>query len=76
MRTPPNERLSPDIVEAADSPNSGSERRCVLSGETVAREDAIRLAISPEGEVLPDPQAKAPGRGAWIAPDRARLGRY
>ena len=73
MRTPPNERLSPDIVEAPAPPNPGSERRCVLSGEAIAREDAIRLAISPEGEVLPDPQAKAPGRGAWIAPDRARL---
>jgi predicted RNA-binding protein YlxR (DUF448 family) len=33
----------------------------------------IRLAISPDGDVLPDPQAKAPGRGAWIAPDRAAL---
>nr|WP_325053187.1 DUF448 domain-containing protein [Erythrobacter insulae] len=52
---------------------SGSERRCILCGETLPRTDLVRLAISPEGQVLPDPGAKAPGRGAWIAPDRAAL---
>ncbi|MEM6907899.1 MAG: DUF448 domain-containing protein [Pseudomonadota bacterium] len=73
MRTPPNERLTPEIAETAASRASGSERRCILSGETAAREDLVRLALSPDGEVLPDPQAKAPGRGAWVAPDRAAL---
>ncbi|MFU7528385.1 DUF448 domain-containing protein [Qipengyuania sp. ASV99] len=77
MRTPTNERLTSDIVDAPSTRKAGqpseSERRCVLSGKTVARDDAIRLAISPTGEVLPDPGAKAPGRGAWIAPDRAEL---
>ncbi|BDI61715.1 DUF448 domain-containing protein [Qipengyuania nanhaisediminis] len=74
MRTPPNERVDSDIVDdGAHGPASGSERRCVLSGETFPREDLIRLAVSLTGEVLPDPGAKAPGRGAWIAPDRAAL---
>jgi uncharacterized protein len=74
MRTPPNECVSSDITETSlPEANSGSERRCVLSGETFPREELIRLAISPDGDVLPDPQAKAPGRGAWIAPDRAAL---
>ena len=73
MRTPPNERLTPDIVDAPRSRDSGSERRCILSGETRPREELLRLAISPEGHVLPDPGAKAPGRGAWIAPDRQAL---
>lgn len=74
MRTPPNERLTSDIVEGpARGGNSGSERRCILSQRSFAREELIRLAISPDGEVLPDPNAKAPGRGAWIAPDRSAL---
>ncbi|MEM9501011.1 MAG: DUF448 domain-containing protein [Pseudomonadota bacterium] len=73
MRTPPNERLTPDIAEAVDSRISGSERRCILSGKTAAREELVRLAVSPDGFVLPDPGAKAPGRGAWIAPDRGAL---
>ncbi|MEO1119850.1 MAG: DUF448 domain-containing protein [Pseudomonadota bacterium] len=73
MRTPPNERLIPDIVDDGASGKAGSERRCILSGETQPRESLVRLAISPDGDVLPDPGAKAPGRGAWIAPDRGAL---
>ncbi len=42
------------------------QRTCILSGRTANRADLIRLALSPGGEVLPDPAAKAPGRGAWI----------
>jgi len=72
MRTPRNERLSSDI--AADGP----ERRCILSGEHGARAALIRLAVSPPGpdgacDVLPDVQARAPGRGAWIGVTRADL---
>src|SRR3546814_13531657 len=33
----------------------------------------LRLALSPDGLVLPDAAARAPGRGAWLAPDRAAL---
>lgn len=77
MRTPPNERLTSDIVEpelpAAVANDPGSERRCILSGESSARDDLLRLAISPDGLVLPDVAGKAPGRGAWITPDRALL---
>lgn len=46
------------------------ERKCILSGEHGSRDALIRLAIGPDGEVLPDLGAKAPGRGAWISPDR------
>ncbi|MCZ8137591.1 MAG: DUF448 domain-containing protein [Porphyrobacter sp.] len=77
MRTPPNERLTSDIVEPSLSAPSdrvaGSERRCILSGEHDARDALVRLAISPDGLVLPDPAAKAPGRGAWIGVSRSAL---
>ena len=74
MRTPPNERVNSDIADLSPPGiNSGSERRCVLSGDVFPREHLIRLAIAPTGEVHPDPLGKAPGRGAWIAPDRAAL---
>lgn len=45
------------------------ERKCILSGAVRPRETLIRLALSPDGAVLPDVRAKAPGRGAWISPD-------
>ena len=67
MRTPHNEQVSSDITSDA------AERTCVLSGRKAARDDLIRLAISPEGEVFPDALAKAPGRGAWLGVSRAEL---
>jgi predicted RNA-binding protein YlxR (DUF448 family) len=48
-------------------------RTCILSREEAPREGLIRLALSPDGEVLPDVRAKAPGRGAWIGVTRAEL---
>lgn len=77
MRTPPNERLTSVIADTPGSrdsaKDSGSERRCILSGKTHPRDHLVRLAVSPDGLVLPDPGAKAPGRGAWVAPDQAAL---
>jgi len=73
MRTPPNERLTSDIAEPALPDTAGSERRCILTGATSARDDLLRLAISPDGLVLPDAGAKAPGRGAWIGVDGGAL---
>ncbi|MEP5938336.1 MAG: DUF448 domain-containing protein [Erythrobacter sp.] len=83
MRTPPNERLTSDIAEAAETRNFGSgkscakdtgpERKCILTGENASRDALVRLAISPDGDVLCDPLAKAPGRGAWIGVSRAQL---
>jgi len=67
MRIPHNERLSSDIADG------GAERKCILSGRHDARGSLIRLAISPDGEVLPDVLARAPGRGAWIGVRRTEL---
>jgi Predicted nucleic-acid-binding protein implicated in transcription termination len=50
-----------------------SERRCILSSEHGDPAALIRLAISPDGDVLPDVRARAPGRGAWLGVDRATL---
>ena len=63
------------VSDAGDSqgPERRPERRCILSGEHDAREGLIRLAISPEGLVLPDVLARAPGRGAWIGVSRDTL---
>ena len=71
MREPQNDSLerSPKPVRAEKS----SERTCVVSRRTAPRDDLIRLALSPDGEVAPDVRAKAPGRGAWIGVDRAVL---
>ncbi|WP_209348304.1 DUF448 domain-containing protein [Pontixanthobacter sp. CEM42] len=81
MRTPPHEPVASDISEAASGRGhkaSAPERRCILSGEVSPKDGLIRLAISPAKEdgisdVLPDPLARAPGRGAWLGVTRAEL---
>src|SRR5688572_20316937 len=71
MRTPRNEAVAADIAE--DAERAGPERTCVLTRVKGSRDDLIRLALSPDGEVAPDVRARAPGRGAWIAVSRSEL---
>lgn len=73
MRNPHNDQVGSPGSKGARSPSPGNDRRCVLTGEGAGRDDLIRLALSPDGEVLPDALAKAPGRGAWIGVDRVAL---
>jgi uncharacterized protein len=49
------------------------ERTCILTRRKGTRDELIRLALSPDGEVAPDVRARAPGRGAWIGVARAEL---
>jgi predicted RNA-binding protein YlxR (DUF448 family) len=62
----------PDTSRRAQG-KSEPERRCILSGEHAARTALVRLALGPDGQILPDVRAKAPGRGAWIGIDRPTL---
>jgi len=50
-----------------------SERRCILTGDRASPDHLVRLALSPDGAVMPDVAAKAPGRGAWTGVPRAEL---
>lgn len=71
MRTANNEPL--DGLKPPPRRKSEPERKCILSGRSDAPDKLIRLALGPDGAVLPDVRAKAPGRGAWISTDRAAL---
>ncbi|MGB7372649.1 DUF448 domain-containing protein [Pontixanthobacter sp.] len=81
MRTPHNERVASDTSETHSGRGQGASarqsscpvRKCILSGEAQPADALIRLAISSDGLVLPDPLAKAPGRGAWLGADRTAL---
>ena len=69
MRNPQNETAG-RIAE--DQPHI-PERTCVLTRRKATKEELIRLALSPDGEVAPDVRARAPGRGAWIGVTRSEL---
>jgi uncharacterized protein len=73
MRIPHNEPLGSGILEAHPAGSDQPERRCILTGRNGGRDELIRLAISPDGDVLPDVLARAPGRGAWIGVTRGEL---
>lgn len=43
------------------------ERQCALTREVRPVADLIRFAVSPDGALVPDTDAKAEGRGVWIS---------
>ena len=83
MRKLPNETLAKQRrtpAQAGGQPGARSERlehtperTCILTRRSAPKEQLIRLALGPDGEVAPDVRARAPGRGAWIGVDRAAL---
>lgn len=44
-----------------------TERQCALTREVKPINDLMRFALSPDGVIMPDVDAKAPGRGVWIS---------
>ena len=76
----PGEGRGPDAPSELDSGlrrGTGEkhvpERKCILTGTLGPRSGLIRLALAPDGNVAPDVNARAPGRGAWIGVDRPTL---
>lgn len=71
MRSPRNETRS--LKRQATAEIDGPIRKCILSQDRASPVALVRLALSPDGMILPDVRAKAPGRGAWIGVNRAEL---
>jgi len=46
------------------------ERTCCLTREVKPAGELIRFVVSPDGELLPDVDARAEGRGAWVTATR------
>ncbi len=51
----------------------GPERRCIATGEVSPKHGLIRFVVGPDNIVVPDLLEKLPGRGIWVAADRAAL---
>lgn len=49
------------------------ERRDLVTGEVMDEARLIRFVVSPDGVVTPDVSRKLPGRGMWVAADRASV---
>jgi predicted RNA-binding protein YlxR (DUF448 family) len=46
------------------------ERRCIVTGETLAETMLVRFVADPDGKVVPDIAAALPGRGLWVRAGR------
>ena len=46
------------------------ERTCIITRETLPREELLRFVLDPQGRVVFDPRGELPGRGAWLKPRR------
>lgn len=49
------------------------ERRDIVSGEVMDEARLVRFVAGPDGTVVPDLARKLPGRGLWVAADRASV---
>jgi len=67
----PDEAAPPHA--APEAAETGTQRRCLATGQVMERELLIRFVVDPDNQVVPDLAAKLPGRGLWVSADRAVL---
>jgi len=58
---------------ASKDRQDGPERKCIATGEVQPKYGLIRFVVGPDGQVVPDILGKLPGRGVYVAADRAAL---
>jgi predicted RNA-binding protein YlxR (DUF448 family) len=46
------------------------QRRCIVTGEIRDRGALLRFVVGPDGAIVPDIEARLPGRGLWLTPRR------
>ena len=49
------------------------ERKCIVTGEVQPKAGLIRFCLGPEDLIVPDILARLPGRGFYVAADRAAI---
>jgi predicted RNA-binding protein YlxR (DUF448 family) len=45
-------------------------RKCIVLGGERPKNELIRFVVGPDGDVVPDLEAKLPGRGLWLSAQR------
>lgn len=66
--------IADDLIENEDGPlleeEKGPNRRCIATGKVLPVEQLIRFVVGPDGVVVPDIEARLPGRGIWLSAGR------
>jgi uncharacterized protein len=53
--------------------NDEPERKCIVSGECQPKAGLVRFCVGPDNVLVPDVLGKLPGRGIYVAADRAAI---
>jgi predicted RNA-binding protein YlxR (DUF448 family) len=62
-----------DLSESDEAMTGSRERRCIVSGDILPEGRLLRFVVGPNAEVVPDVEAKLPGRGLWVRADREAI---
>lgn len=65
--------METSAAKPATLAQANRERRDIVTGEVMDEAALIRFVAGPDGQVVPDLARKLPGRGLWVAADRASL---
>ena len=63
----------PSEIQPRTLAEANRERRDIVSGTVMDEAALIRFVAGPDGVVVPDLARKLPGRGLWVAADRASV---
>lgn len=56
--------------EVEDDDETGSVRRCIVTGARKPPEEMLRFVVGPDVQVVPDLEGILPGRGIWLSASR------
>jgi predicted RNA-binding protein YlxR (DUF448 family) len=65
--------VAPNILAPKTLAGVARERRDIVTGSVMDEARLIRFVAAPDGAVTPDLARKLPGRGLWVAADRASV---
>ena len=71
LHAEPTQAPEPGAHQSApEGEESGPFRRCLVTGESRPVEGMVRFVVGPDEAIVPDVEARLPGRGMWLSADR------
>jgi uncharacterized protein len=61
------------LAAVPDNEGALRERRCIATGAILPVDKLVRFVLGPDGFIVPDIDAKLPGRGLWLLAERAAM---
>jgi hypothetical protein len=62
-------------LDRIDGKTGLRERKCIVTGEVLPEARLIRFVVGPDAAIVPDVEAKLPGRGIWVSANRESVGK-